>query len=463
MSWWRGCETIDEVREGLRDRFAEYAEDTLARFADFDRVVLHVAQFWNDQADDEVHPAVVLEAADHQGPHTCDATLASVCESCELAFDLYEGLYTQLIRMDWDSLFLPLQTYLEPYCVEGASQTQPFQEAYRPLLMFERRAAQVVQIGQILRPWLHTDRLVITAPPASFQPFFDAVYAHPNDNGPRVVLADLLQSRDDPRGRFMALQLQAEPTEAMNREVDQLWARHRNAWLGRLLPFSAPERCAASRGFVSTLALAVPQTKGAPRVDTIATWPEWSTIEHVELSTERGYRLFPALKALPRLTVPDEALGAMHRMGTWHCHTLRLPGRAPDPLTQLRLPALRSLALTDTHRRLPVTAAWWPQLETLDVIANTPGVIVQALSHPTAAVHFRYETDQIDGVQGVRTAPDRLHLTCEHPDRLSAGFIDSLIYMMVSQGLGWTVDAQLTDAQIERLNDIGAARWIKLK
>jgi hypothetical protein len=46
---------------------------------------------------------------------------------------------------------------------------------------------------------------------------------------------------------------------------------------------------------------------------------------------------------------------------------------------------------------------------------------------------------------------------------LSPGFVDSFIYMMLSQGMGWQIEAQLTDAQIRRLNDIGTGQWIALE
>ncbi|MBA2541405.1 MAG: TIGR02996 domain-containing protein [Deltaproteobacteria bacterium] len=43
---------------------------------------------------------------------------------------------------------------------------------------------------------------------------FAAVYASPDDDGPRSVLADLLQEQGDPRGEFIALQLAREEDPA---------------------------------------------------------------------------------------------------------------------------------------------------------------------------------------------------------------------------------------------------------
>src|SRR5262245_46595525 len=50
-----------------------------------------------------------------------------------------------------------------------------------------------------------------------------AVYANPGDDGPRLVLADVLQQRGDRRGEFIALQLQADKSrEAQSREAELL-------------------------------------------------------------------------------------------------------------------------------------------------------------------------------------------------------------------------------------------------
>jgi len=91
-----------------------------------------------------------------------------------------------------------------------------------------------------------------------------AIYASPDDDGPRAVYADDLQQRGDPRGELIALQL-------ANRDDDrqaELLRRHRDAWL--------PAFCARAtfrRGFVSQVMLG-----GDVELDD----PAWATVEHID-------------------------------------------------------------------------------------------------------------------------------------------------------------------------------------
>lgn len=63
-----------------------------------------------------------------------------------------------------------------------------------------------------------------------------AICANPDDNEPRLVLADLLTSRGDPRGELITCQITAETQ--VNREAaaraDELLAEHELAWLAPL-------------------------------------------------------------------------------------------------------------------------------------------------------------------------------------------------------------------------------------
>ncbi len=59
--------------------------------------------------------------------------------------------------------------------------------------------------------------------------------AHPDDDGPREVLADVLLEREDPRGEFIALQLRAargEVSEVERKRMTVLLRTHERAWLG---------------------------------------------------------------------------------------------------------------------------------------------------------------------------------------------------------------------------------------
>lgn len=64
----------------------------------------------------------------------------------------------------------------------------------------------------------------------------EAICTEPDDDEPRLVLADLLTSQGDPRGEFISCQIMAETT--VNREAavraDELLALHELAWLAPL-------------------------------------------------------------------------------------------------------------------------------------------------------------------------------------------------------------------------------------
>jgi uncharacterized protein (TIGR02996 family) len=64
----------------------------------------------------------------------------------------------------------------------------------------------------------------------SLDALFAAVYAAPDDDEPRLVLADRLQEEGDPRGEFITLQIEGKDA-ARQRKLESLYGR---SWLGRL-------------------------------------------------------------------------------------------------------------------------------------------------------------------------------------------------------------------------------------
>lgn len=107
---------------------------------------------------------------------------------------------------------------------------------------------------------------------------FDAVWANPDDDGPREVLADWLIEQGDPRGELIGLQLarargRATPT---TRERERaLLAEHRREWLGPIASFIRPTSAKFERGFVvrCTLRL-VKESEAAGPIH-----PAWSTVK----------------------------------------------------------------------------------------------------------------------------------------------------------------------------------------
>lgn len=76
--------------------------------------------------------------------------------------------------------------------------------------------------------------------------FFRAVYERPDDDGARQVLADVLIEAGDPRGEFIALQMQPlKRSRKAELKLERLLERHRRDFLG---PSPTPSRAAGRSG-----------------------------------------------------------------------------------------------------------------------------------------------------------------------------------------------------------------------
>jgi uncharacterized protein (TIGR02996 family) len=79
-----------------------------------------------------------------------------------------------------------------------------------------------------------------------------AILAAPDEDGPRLVLGDLLLARGDPQGELIQIQCSNSPDSARRRREAELVA-DRGRWLGKLAPFAT--RYAMRRGFLDELGL----------------------------------------------------------------------------------------------------------------------------------------------------------------------------------------------------------------
>ncbi len=137
--------------------------------------------------------------------------------------------------------------------------------------------------------------------------------AHPDDDGPRAVLADALIERDDPRGELIALQLRdpdGSDPEVVRRTL-ALLRTHEKTWLGDLARVTQHRRW--RRGFLDEAEL-----KGHAVADE-ATWkrvsadPQLATVRALwkGRGTAALYRMFvqaPALRSLREVTIPNLTL-----------------------------------------------------------------------------------------------------------------------------------------------------------
>ncbi|MBL9038239.1 MAG: TIGR02996 domain-containing protein [Archangium sp.] len=177
---------------------------------------------------------------------------------------------------------------------------------------------------------------------ARLQSLFDDVWARPDDDGVRLVLADALLERGDPRGEFIALQLMNGG--AGTERAVELLAAHGQAWVPEGVDVT---RAAFRRGFVS----ACIWERDVDPAD-----ERWRTIEVISCALRPrrlNFERSPLLGALPALQVIEgvdpRVLFAMNHGDVWpKVQTLSTSLVSVDDLVQgarklNRFPSLRQL------------------------------------------------------------------------------------------------------------------------
>ncbi|HEY1813768.1 MAG TPA: TIGR02996 domain-containing protein [Kofleriaceae bacterium] len=106
---------------------------------------------------------------------------------------------------------------------------------------------------------------------------FDAVWAAPDDDAPRFVLADFLNEHSEPRGEFIALQLGHHAGKlgaAGRKRAKKLLDRNKRAWIGPIAPLVHATDARFERGFIVSCRLK-PDLELERR---LGDHPAWSTI-----------------------------------------------------------------------------------------------------------------------------------------------------------------------------------------
>lgn len=106
------------------------------------------------------------------------------------------------------------------------------------------------------------------------------VYAHPGDDAPRLVYADFLEEKGDPRAELIQLQCR-EASPASDKRVRALLDAHGKTWLGPLAPVIGA-KFEFRRGF---LAKGVVKFKNPGEAERFGHEPAWATVEELEWST----------------------------------------------------------------------------------------------------------------------------------------------------------------------------------
>ncbi len=381
-----------KARGAVLREFEAYAAKLLEAQASRRSVMLVVAQYWNDGADDEVHARVIVSARDTPvWPHGCDwnsqadgSIVALQGEQCDLCADLQDR-YFSLYGTGED--VVPI---VELFCREGSNQHMDRDEAYVPYAI-ARRGADGVELELVAVPQRPAN-VVIGTSDAAHEPWGDArsralfeeICRVPGDDGPRAVLSDLLVAArpDDPRGEAIALSLVGAPDTATRVRRDELIAAHIVEWIHPLGAVIPPGCAHFERGF---LAGAIVYARDAAAQELVQGASAWGTVEVLRLSPGSLDVLDPAMVALRDVgPLGEDGVSRLCEAAEpWAIERLHvvIDGAAAQdivgPLARTTtLPRLRELVLGMPENEVAdaltalARAPWWSQLAQLTLVVG---------------------------------------------------------------------------------------------
>lgn len=229
------------------------------------------------------------------------------------------------------------------------------------------------------------------APRRSATVDFAAVYVSPHDDAPRLVLADALLERGDPRGEYLSLALREEKTSAEKKRESALLKTHAKSWLA---PFGTSLGATVTwrRGFPAEGTV---KFRDGADVKKYGALPEWATFESLTWTLPRSPEhtaaagfIGPAFRHLRRAA--DVHLPHLLE-GSWALTWVRGAAGSADALAALLthpgLSRLEALHLTDPG----FTAEWlarpkrWGAVQELGVATNYPALLLHVLAAADAS------------------------------------------------------------------------------
>ncbi len=369
---WRQ-KSLEHLRRAALRAFEKRPETRSLLFA--------VAQYWNDQADDEVHDLVISSRRDVPvWPHFCEM------------YSEHDGRSTpgeycnQNCDIDLGGVGVSPDTYAR-FCHEYGSQDRSDGENYTPYAIARRRGdgVEIEVIGKLWRP---DEDMIPDEPEAAprwlelprARALFEQVCASPADDGPRRVLGDYLLEHDHPRGELIALAMAERLDAEAAARRDELLATHGRRWispLGAVIPESGARW---ERGFLARADVYIRHGDAREAVRGAAAWGTVETIRFL-----RDDLIDPAVVALRDVGPVRDGLRAIAKARRpWaieRLHAVLEEQRAADALWRATtLPRLTHLALEGPLVEAALERPrprWWPQLERLTLILDCDTAVAE--------------------------------------------------------------------------------------
>jgi len=252
-----------------------------------------------------------------------------------------------------------------------------------------------------------------------------AVYANPDDDGPRLVFADLLSERGDERGEFISLQVHRAAGrgthEMLTREQALLGDSKRRAkWE---LPLSGAATCIPRRGFPAAV------SPSATNLKMVVGAPAWATVERLTLPNGASGKMLRAL-------VDHDVMRRIRRVQNLSVFNRPLLGDAQRPWKEVEL------SYGPKERFGAEAVDQYPELEVLHLMTGGP-LSLEALSRLTGLRQLRLAVNEqlteFDWLTAL-TRLERLELQSQLHDGILASVLSKLPALRYV-GFGWAPHA----------------------
>lgn len=382
----------------------DWSRAMFARYPELRSTMMCVAQYWNDNADDECHAESYASVRDTPlFPHPCTYDWDRDEQAAPPENGEWCDRCSPRDRGGFGASWYASTEGFEAFCVEGANQDQEDGERHRPFAIVRRAGDDVALelVGRCRRPGFV---LGAGAAPAPWPDARAAALAEEVDA--RAVLADHLLDVGDPRGELIARELAGGELRDAATATLRAGAIHP---LGRVLVVGGAR---FARG---ALVHAEVHAATADDVAAVRGAAAWRTVETLRYLPGSRALLDPAMRALREageVGVDDlAALAALPALAT-----LQLAIAKPADATRFAacaLPRLRHLVVTGADALAALARApWWPQLERVTLLDEPYGALPAALAE-IPIVAWALRDDELARPTGWCAALDRRRARAE--------------------------------------------------